>query len=141
MVRKSKSPSNRRIAKQSSSTEDEGTEPDPIRSIGDIVPGKELERAAANVASDAGKSLVRGLARVLGAFTAEWTAKKEAKADAAPRADAVVIGGSFENNEWDSTPDPPFCKKLVDYMKGLFGKGPRIPIPEEHIHHPDNQIV
>ena len=23
-------------------------------------------------------------------------------------------------------------------MKGLFGKGPRIPIPKEHIHHPDN---
>lgn len=58
-----------------------------------------------------------------------------------PRTDAVVIGGSFED-EFDSPdPDPPFCKLLVDYMKGLFGKGPRIPIPEEHIHNPNNQIA
>ena len=55
-----------------------------------------------------------------------------------PRSDSVVIGGSYEE-EFDSPdPDPAFCKLLVDYMKGLFGKGPRIPIPKEHIHHPDN---
>jgi D-amino-acid oxidase len=55
-----------------------------------------------------------------------------------PRADAVVIGGSYEDTFTSPDPDPAFCRLLVDYMKGLFGKGPRIPIPEEHIHHPDN---
>ena len=37
-----------------------------------------------------------------------------------------------------SQADPEFCKLLVDYMKGLFGKGPRVPIPDAHIHHPSN---
>jgi glycine/D-amino acid oxidase-like deaminating enzyme len=55
-----------------------------------------------------------------------------------PRADAVVIGGSYEENFTSPDPDPDFCKLLVDYMKGLFGKGPRIPIPKEHIHSPTN---
>ena len=55
-----------------------------------------------------------------------------------PRADAVVIGGSYEDTFTSSDPDPDYCKLLVDYMKGLFGKGPRIPIPDWHIHHPDN---
>jgi hypothetical protein len=32
----------------------------------DLIPGKELEKAAADVATDAGKSLVRGIARTLG---------------------------------------------------------------------------
>ena len=54
--------------------------------IEDMVPGKELEKAAAEVATDAGKGLVRGIARTLGALTAEWTAKKEARADAARKA-------------------------------------------------------
>lgn len=52
----------------------------------DMIPGKELEKAAAEVASDAGKSFVRGIARTLGAATAEWVAKKEAKADAIRKA-------------------------------------------------------
>jgi D-amino-acid oxidase len=55
-----------------------------------------------------------------------------------PRADAVVIGGSYEDSFTSPDPDPAFCKLLVDYMKGLFGKGPRIPIPDAHIHHPNN---
>jgi glycine/D-amino acid oxidase-like deaminating enzyme len=55
-----------------------------------------------------------------------------------PRADAVVIGGSYEDTFTSADPDPAYCKLLVDYMKGLFGKGPRIPIPDWHIHHPDN---
>jgi glycine/D-amino acid oxidase-like deaminating enzyme len=55
-----------------------------------------------------------------------------------PRADAVVIGGSYEDTFSNADPDPAYCKLLVDYMKGLFGKGPRIPIPDWHIHHPDN---
>jgi len=52
----------------------------------DLIPGKQLEKAAADVATDAGKSLVRGIARTLGAATAEWTAKREARADAARKA-------------------------------------------------------
>jgi D-amino-acid oxidase len=55
-----------------------------------------------------------------------------------PRADAVVIGGSYEDTFANADPDPAFCKLLVDYMKGLFGTGPRIPIPDAHIHHPNN---
>lgn len=53
---------------------------------GDIIPGQKLEEAAAEVTTDAGKSLVRGIARVLSAKTAEWVARKEAKADAAREA-------------------------------------------------------
>src|SRR5262249_28266371 len=55
-----------------------------------------------------------------------------------PRSDAVVIGGSYEDSFTSPDPDPEFCKLLVDYMKGLFGKGPRVPIPDAHIHHPSN---
>jgi glycine/D-amino acid oxidase-like deaminating enzyme len=55
-----------------------------------------------------------------------------------PRTDAVVIGGSYEDSFTSPDPDPAFCKVLVDYMKGLFGKGLRIPIPDAHIHHPSN---
>lgn len=55
-----------------------------------------------------------------------------------PRNDAVVIGGSYEDSFTSPGPDPAFCKLLVDYMKGLFRKGPRIPIPDAHIHHPSN---
>jgi hypothetical protein len=51
--------------------------------IDDLVPGKDLEKAAADIVTDAGKGLIRGIARTLGAATAEWTAKKEARADAA----------------------------------------------------------
>jgi hypothetical protein len=51
-----------------------------------IVPGKDLEKAAAEVATDAGKGLVQGVKRVLGAATGEWIVKKEAKAEAARKA-------------------------------------------------------
>src|ERR1700722_6836402 len=50
--------------------------------IEDLAPGKDLEKAAAGLATDAGKSLIRGIARTLGAATAEWPPKKEAKAEA-----------------------------------------------------------
>lgn len=49
---------------------------------GELIPGNELEKAAADVVTHAGKTLVGGIARTLGALTAEWTARKEAKADA-----------------------------------------------------------
>jgi hypothetical protein len=58
----------------------EGGDQSPIL---DIIPGKELERAAATVVTDAGKSLIAGLRRTLGAWTAEWVARREARADAA----------------------------------------------------------
>ncbi|MGE0767494.1 MAG: FAD-dependent oxidoreductase [Hyphomicrobiaceae bacterium] len=53
-----------------------------------------------------------------------------------PRADAVVIGGSFETTFSSPDPDPVCCNELVDYIKGQFGKGPEIPLPDCHIHHP-----
>jgi hypothetical protein len=46
------------------------------------VPGQELERAAADVGREAGKTLLRGLARVFGARFAGWLAENEAKAEA-----------------------------------------------------------
>jgi hypothetical protein len=46
------------------------------------VPGHELEKAAANVATNAGNSVVRGIANVTGAFFAGWIAKKQATAAA-----------------------------------------------------------
>lgn len=52
-------------------------------SIGDIVPGKELEKAAGQIATAAGKSAVRGIANALGAATAEYFAKRAAKAQVA----------------------------------------------------------
>src|SRR5215472_18694148 len=50
--------------------------------IGDSLPGKELEKAAGHLATDAGKSAIRGVARTFGAITAEWFAKKSAQAHA-----------------------------------------------------------
>jgi D-amino-acid oxidase len=55
-----------------------------------------------------------------------------------PRTDAVVIGGSYETDFTSEDPGPAFCEQLVDYMKGLFGQGPEVPVPDRHIHHPNN---
>ena len=46
------------------------------------VPGQELERAAADVGREAGKSILRGLSRLCGARFAGWLAENEAKAKA-----------------------------------------------------------
>lgn len=54
----------------------------PVSSIGDVVPGKDLEKAAGQIATAAGKSAIRGIANALGAATAEYFAKKAAKAQA-----------------------------------------------------------
>jgi D-amino-acid oxidase len=40
-----------------------------------------------------------------------------------PRADHVVIGGTFEQGKNDEVPDKAVCQGLVDYMASLFGKG------------------
>jgi D-amino-acid oxidase len=58
-----------------------------------------------------------------------------------PRSDHVVIGGTFDEGVTDETPDPAKCKELVAYMAGLFGKGPVIPMPADHIHHPDHAPI
>ncbi len=47
------------------------------------LPGNELEKAAAKVATNAGNSLLRGIANVEGAFFAKWIATKQATATAA----------------------------------------------------------
>ncbi|WP_456790296.1 DUF2806 domain-containing protein [Bradyrhizobium sp. USDA 4472] len=47
------------------------------------MPGQPTEEAAAEVASEAGKSLLRGIAKLGDAYVAKWTAAKEAQAEAA----------------------------------------------------------
>jgi glycine/D-amino acid oxidase-like deaminating enzyme len=55
-----------------------------------------------------------------------------------PRADAVVIGGTFDKGMAGEVPNKKKCKELVDHMKSLFGKAPVKPIPMFHIHHPQH---
>lgn len=55
-----------------------------------------------------------------------------------PRTDAVVIGGSDEDNYTSPHPDPAYCLGLVNHLKGVLGGGPSVPLPKGHIHHPDN---
>jgi glycine/D-amino acid oxidase-like deaminating enzyme len=55
-----------------------------------------------------------------------------------PRTDAVVIGGTFEEGVNDETPDKAVCQGLVDHIASNFGKAPKKPLPNIHIHHPDN---
>ncbi len=54
-----------------------------------------------------------------------------------PRADHVVIGGTFEVGVNDETADKAVCQDLVDHIKSLFGLAPVRPLPEFHIHHPN----
>jgi D-amino-acid oxidase len=58
-----------------------------------------------------------------------------------PRADHVVIGGTFELGVNNETPDPHVCQGLVDHMASLFGKAPSRPLPDIHIHHPDHAPI
>ena len=58
-----------------------------------------------------------------------------------PRSDHVVVGGTFEYGVDDETADVITCQKLVDYMAGLFGQVPAVPMPRIHIHHPDHAGV
>jgi D-amino-acid oxidase len=57
-----------------------------------------------------------------------------------PRADHVVIGGTFETGVNDETVDES-VQDLVDHIKSLFGKAPAKPLPEIHIHHPNNAPI
>jgi len=58
-----------------------------------------------------------------------------------PRTDHVAIGGTFEVGVSNEIPDKAMCQKLVDHMKSLFGKGPSVPMPDVHIHHPDHAPI
>ena len=55
-----------------------------------------------------------------------------------PRTDAVVIGGTYRYGDDSTDPDQSVSQALVDYMKGVFGVGPKVPIPTFHIDHPNN---
>jgi D-amino-acid oxidase len=55
-----------------------------------------------------------------------------------PRADHVVIGGTFEEGVNNEVPSKNVCKGLVDHIASLFGKAPPTPKLDIHIHHPDN---
>lgn len=55
----------------------------PNKRSGVALPGQATEEAIAEVGSAAGNSLIRGLQRLGGAWTGEWTASKEARAEAA----------------------------------------------------------
>ncbi len=58
-----------------------------------------------------------------------------------PRADHVVIGGTFEVGVNNETPDPTVCQGLVDHIASQFGKAPVKPLPDIHIHHPDHAPI
>jgi D-amino-acid oxidase len=58
-----------------------------------------------------------------------------------PRGDHVVIGGTFEVGVNNETPDKALCEGLVDHIKAQFGKGPAMPMPDVHIHHPDHAPI
>ncbi len=58
-----------------------------------------------------------------------------------PRSDHVAIGGTFEVGVNNETPDKAMCRSLVDHIRSLFGKGPPVPMPDIHIHHPDHAPV
>jgi glycine/D-amino acid oxidase-like deaminating enzyme len=53
-----------------------------------------------------------------------------------PRADHVVIGGTFEQGVNNETPDHAVCQALVEHLASLFGKATPRPMPDIHIHHP-----
>jgi glycine/D-amino acid oxidase-like deaminating enzyme len=58
-----------------------------------------------------------------------------------PRADHVVIGGTFEVGVNDEVPNKSVCQDLVNHIKSLFGKAPVRPLSDIHIHHPNNAPI
>ena len=58
-----------------------------------------------------------------------------------PRADHVVIGGTFEVGVNNETIDKAVCQSLVDHIASLFGKAATRPLPDIHIHNPDHAPV
>jgi len=55
-----------------------------------------------------------------------------------PRADHLVIGGTFESGVNNETPSMKDCAALVDHIKSLFGLGIVKPLPDKHIHNVRN---
>jgi D-amino-acid oxidase len=58
-----------------------------------------------------------------------------------PRADHLVIGGTFETGVNNEVADRAVCQGLVDHIAALFGKTAPKPMMDIHIHHPDNAPV
>ena len=58
-----------------------------------------------------------------------------------PRADHVVIGGTFEVGVNDEIPNRSVCQDLVRHIKSQFGQAPIKPVPDIHIHHPDHAPI
>jgi D-amino-acid oxidase len=58
-----------------------------------------------------------------------------------PRADHVVIGGTYESGVNNEIPDKAVCQHLVDVIAAEFGKGPAVALADIHIHHPDNAAM
>jgi glycine/D-amino acid oxidase-like deaminating enzyme len=58
-----------------------------------------------------------------------------------PRADHIVIGGTFEVGVNDEVPNKSVCQDLVNHIKSLFGKAPVKPLSDIHIHHPNNAPI
>jgi D-amino-acid oxidase len=58
-----------------------------------------------------------------------------------PRSDHVVIGGTYEPENTDETPDPSVCRSVVKYMASHFGVVPAVPMPDIHINHPDHAAI
>jgi glycine/D-amino acid oxidase-like deaminating enzyme len=58
-----------------------------------------------------------------------------------PRADHVVIGGTFEVGVNDEKPNKSVCRGLVNHIRSLFGQAPVKPVPDIHIHHPDHAPI
>ncbi|OPF92638.1 DUF2806 domain-containing protein [Rhodopseudomonas palustris] len=61
------------------------------------LPGQPTEEAIASVGSEAGRSLIRGLARLGNASVSEWVKKREAKAEAARL--AIEIEGRIKSQQ------------------------------------------
>jgi glycine/D-amino acid oxidase-like deaminating enzyme len=55
-----------------------------------------------------------------------------------PRADHLVIGGTYESGVNDEIPDKAACRHLVDVIASQFGKGPAVALADIHIHHPNH---
>ena len=58
-----------------------------------------------------------------------------------PRADHVVIGGTFEVGVNNETVNKSVCKSLVSHIASQFGKAPVKPLPDIHIHNPDHAPI
>ena len=58
-----------------------------------------------------------------------------------PRADHLVIGGTYEKGVNNEIPDKAVCQGLVDVIAAEFGKGPAVALADIHIHHPNNAAM